>query len=90
MYNTITIHDNTVEYIRLDNDINGNPRYYIGLTSIMQFMPDLPTVNDYIRTIQKKKRYCSVYRGKRYGHGYVFQSYNLQHDLTKEIENINS
>ena len=85
---TIKILWQDVEYCRLPNDINGNPRYYIGLTTIMQYIPDLPKTDDYIRYINKRKSYLSVYRGRQYGYGYVLQSYSVEHDLTKEIQNI--
>ena len=56
--------------IRLDNDINGNPRYYFP-----KFV--WPDMSD-------KTRYrvgLSKYRGKKYGAGYVMQSYNLPNDI---------
>lgn len=53
---------------RINNDVNGNPRY------IVHFL-DLGL-----------KKYCNIkglkkYRGKAFGGGYVFQSYNIEDDL---------
>lgn len=57
--------------IRIDNDVNGNPRYYIPI-----FL--LPRMDD------KRRRNGGLakYRGKRFGAGYVFQSYSIEHDLS--------
>jgi hypothetical protein len=57
--------------IRLDNDVNGNPRYYIPI-----FL--LPRMDD------KRRRNGGLakYRGKRFGAGYVFTSYSVEHDLS--------
>lgn len=58
----------TVEHFtRLDNDTNGNPRYYV-------------PVYLFPKEMKISKRYeagLAVYRGKKYGTGYVVQSYNL-------------
>lgn len=63
--------------IRLNNDINGNPRYYIGRVELACLFG-----------IETKKLDCwagdlglRLYRGSRYGAGYVFQSYNLENEL---------
>lgn len=60
--------------IRLDNDVNGNPRYYIP-----QFL-FWDVLGKGVKPIGSK-----VYRGKRYGPGYVFQSYNLQSDIAESL-----
>lgn len=56
--------------IRIDNDVNGNPRYYFP-----KFVwPDM----------SQKARLSAglnMYRGKRYGAGYVMQSYSLRTDI---------
>ena len=54
---------------RIDNDYNGNPRYYI---SACAFMDN----GEFYRP-----KYARKYRGKRYGAGWVFQSYDLQGDI---------
>ena len=56
--------------IRIDNDVYGNPRYYLPI-----FL--LPALSD------KRRRNSGLakYRGKRFGAGYVFQSYSVEHDL---------
>lgn len=54
-------------FTRIDNDTNGNPRYYVPV----YLFPDTMTEK------QRKDAGLAVYRGKRYGGGYVVQSYNL-------------
>lgn len=63
--------------IRLDNDINGNPRYYLPI-----YM--LPRMADKARL----KAGLNRYRGKRFGAGYVIQSYSLEYDLSFVLQTI--
>ena len=56
--------------IRLDNDINGNPRYYFP-----RYV--WPKMDDKTR----RSAGLSMYRGKRYGAGYVMMAYNLLNDI---------
>jgi len=60
--------------IRLNNDINGNPRYYI---SCVSFMDDN---HDFYRP-----PYAKMYRGKKYGAGWVFQSYSLEKNIRDSL-----
>lgn len=55
--------------IRLDSDINGNPRYY------------LPAY-----LFDKRPQNVTKYRGKKYGPGYVYQSYTLQYDIEESLK----
>lgn len=55
------------DFTRIDNDINGNPRYYLPA-----FMADEESA---------RKLGAVKYRGKQYGAGWVFQSYALQGDV---------
>ena len=52
---------------RIDNDINGNPRYYLGVFLTSE--------------IAARKIGAVKYRGKKYGPGWVFQSYSVARDL---------
>lgn len=80
--NTIKIATHDIEYIRLDNSYYGNPRYYIPLTSVMQLIPEQPSIDDAIRYINKNRiSSLHVYRGKKYGYGYTIESYSLEHTL---------
>lgn len=53
-------------YKRIDSDINGNPRYYLPI-----YLAEPANA----RELGGKR-----YRGKQYGAGWVFSSYNLQAD----------
>lgn len=66
MQEIINILDREIRYIKLPHDINGNPRYYIQLTSIMQYIPELQSIGDYIQHIDKRRSSLSIYRGKKY------------------------
>lgn len=69
---------NNINFIRINNDINGNPRYvfhYLELT------------NDYDAAVKIANKIGGrKYRAKWYGGGIVIQSYNLQEtaNLIKE------
>ena len=60
--------------IRLDNDVNGNPRYYV---PVYMFSRDDGTFY--------RPKYCRKYTGKRYGAGWVFQSYALENDIRESM-----
>ena len=52
------------DFQRINNDVNGNPRYHLPV---------------YLATESAVRKLGGVkYRGKRYGAGWVFQSYHLQ------------
>ena len=56
-------------FIRIDSDINGNPRYYLPIFLAPESIA--------------RKLGAVKYRGKKYGAGWVFQTYNLQDDCDK-------
>ena len=60
--------------IRLPNDVNGNPRYYL-------------PVYVFVRNGRfYRPKYARKYRGKQFGPGWVFSSYSLEEDLLVSIE----
>jgi hypothetical protein len=55
------------DFKRILNDINGNPRYYLPI---------------YLAEESIARKLGAVkYRGRKYGAGWVFQTYNLQSDI---------
>lgn len=65
-------------FISLLNDYYGNPRYYIGrieLANILKCNTD--QLDEWAYALPIKK-----YTGKKYGYGYVLNSYNIEEDLT--------
>jgi len=63
------------EAVRMNNDGNGNPRYYLSA----YFFQDAE--GNFIRPA-----YANKYRGKKYAEGWVFQSYALKNDLRQSID----
>lgn len=71
---TINVNGKDVPYVRIDNDVNGNPRYVIHY---------LYFANTYSEAIYKAKKIGGKkYRAKWYGGGIVISSYSLESDLT--------
>lgn len=73
------IAEQVARFTRLDNDVNGNPRYYLPAYAIAKH------AHDYIVDVLG----LSKYRGKTYGAGYVLQSYNIQADAL-ELQRLES
>lgn len=59
-------------FTRLDNDINGNPRYYVPIYLFPEGLGDK----------LRRSMGLTKYRGKKYGAGYTVQSYNLAHTIS--------
>jgi hypothetical protein len=65
-----------IEFLRIDNDTNGNPRYVCHFLNI---------ASNYDEALKlAKKLGGKKYNNKRYGGGIVFQSYNIEM-TTKQI-----
>jgi hypothetical protein len=60
---------------KLDLDINGNPRYYIPVYMFSDAEGRM-----------YRPKFCTKYRGKQYGAGWVFQSYALENDVREAIK----
>ena len=61
--------------VKMKCDINGNPRYYVPCY--------------HFRTAPGKyfrPAFANMYRGKKFGAGWVFQSYSLENDIRRSIE----
>lgn len=70
-------YDQERKFIRLENDFNGNPRYYVGSIELAVLVG---ATTDEVAAVAKKVGF-KKYRGKRYGGGYVITSYNLGSDV---------
>lgn len=65
-----------MEFTRITNDVNGNPRYVVHFLNID---------SDYETAVKKANKIGGrKYHTKAYGGGIVFQSYNIQ-DTEKRI-----
>lgn len=69
----------TINFTRIDNDINGNPRYVCHFLNIAD---NYETAVKMANKIGGRK-----YHTKKYGGGIVFQSYNTD-DLKKHIQEL--
>ena len=78
MFNTIKINGKEVEYKRITNCINGNPRYAV---HFLQIDDDYLTALNSSRLIGGKK-----YRGKDLQGFIIISSYNLASDLSQIIK----
>ena len=76
--NTITT-TNEIDFVRINNDTNGNPRYVCHFLNIDDNYQDAVKKAN---TIGGRK-----YHTKSYGGGIVFQSYNIE-DTAKRIKEL--
>nr|DAV86483.1 MAG TPA: hypothetical protein [Caudoviricetes sp.] len=65
-------------FVRLKNDVNGNPRYYVGAYDLAALVG---VRADQLPRFAGKTGF-NKYRGKRYGGGYVVSSYNLDQSVS--------
>lgn len=76
MYSSKIIND--VEVFRVDNDVNGNPRYVVHFLYLSDSYSDA--------LFKAHKVGGKKYRAKWFGGGIVFSSYNLNEDLKIMME----
>lgn len=83
---------NTINWTRINNDVNGNPRYVCHFLSLNTVDEKENTPNDwnrisnlYAMAVKRANRIGGKkYNNKKYGGGIVFQSYSLP-DTEKHI-----
>jgi len=75
--NRLNARDIAESAIKVDNDINGNPRYYIACYLFTDS-----------RGRMVRPRGAVKYRGKRYGAGWIFSSYALESDIQHALDGI--
>lgn len=88
---TVKINGNEYEALRINKDVNGNPRYVVHFTAFItredemaQKVYDISAL--YIVALTRAKKIGGKkYHTKSYGGGIVFQSYNLQADMDKIV-----
>lgn len=81
-----------IDWTRINNDVNGNPRYVCHFTSIPVTDEEINRQSGVFKTIKRYKAATKKankiggkrYHTKTYGGGIVFQSYNL-YDTEKSI-----
>jgi hypothetical protein len=68
-----------IPYHKVENDVNGNPRYVVHFLSLGVKPADYGKIKG-----------LKIYRAKWFGGGYVIQSYNLEDDLRYLIQLVKS
>lgn len=76
----IETENGTITAFKVDNDINGNPRWVVHYLGFFK---------DYENN-QRLKHGLHKYRGKWFGGGYVVSSYNIDEKIKNIIKDINS
>lgn len=78
---------NNINFVRVNNDINGNPRYVCHFLNFITDNDNGSIEDKYNLAIKRAKRIGGKkYHTKRYGGGIVIQSYNLLYDSECIIE----
>ena len=68
--------------IRLDNNVNGNPRYYFGMFELARLLGvDVDTLEKHRQGLGFTR-----YTGSKYGYGYIISSCSLEKSLEKSLE----
>ena len=89
-----------IEFTRVSNDVNGNPRYVCGFLNLLNAedhknleskFPYLSIEAKYIFAIKRAKRIGGKkFHNKQYGGGIVFQSYNIADTERRILELVNN
>lgn len=77
--------DRTMETLRINNDINGNPRMVIHFFAFLK--DDEKSLNNYALAKKRANEWlgAKVYRGKRFGGGFVCQAFESDSQIEKII-----
>jgi hypothetical protein len=77
---TIEVNGNEIEIYRVNNCVNGNPRYVIHWLTL--------GLDDYASSQLTRSLGLSLYRAKWFGGGLVFSSYSIERDVAEMIQRI--
>ena len=71
--------NNSIDFTRVKNDVNGNPRYVCHFLNILSEKEKENNVNNAYEIAIKKANKIGgrKFHNKQYGGGLVFQSYNI-------------
>lgn len=73
----INVDGEQVKVYRIDNDVNGNPRYVIHFLDL--------GLKEYAANDLTRKAGLKIYRAKWFGGGFVTQSYNIEYDIQNAV-----
>ena len=77
---TVFINGEKIDVYGAKNDMYGNPRYIVHYLAL--------GLDDYESTKQTRSAGLKKYRGKDFGGGFVFQSYNVQASMEKIMQKL--
>ncbi len=85
----MTITKNKIDFTRVNNDVNGNPRYVIHFLSLISKYDLFTSIDQrYNLALRRAKNLGGrKYHNKSYGGGIVFQSFN-NHELEQQINEL--
>lgn len=79
-----------IDFKRVNNDINGNPRYVCHYSSLLKDSTKYGVIEGYTAAVAVAKKIGGkMYRGKDFGGGIVFQSYNIGSTEASILELVN-
>lgn len=80
---------NSIDFTRINNDINGNPRYVCHFLNFINDKDVFTSIDErYSLALKRAKKLGGrKFHNKQYGGGIVFQSYNID-GLQKEINDL--
>jgi len=80
--------ENSIEFTRVNNDVNGNPRYVCHFLNFIHSDESLNLSAKYEIALKRSRQLGGrKFHNKQYGGGIVFQSYNI-HELKKQIKEV--
>lgn len=69
-----------IDWTRINNDVNGNPRYVCHYTELVTDSDRVNGCDRYEAALKRAKKIGGKkFHNKQYGGGIVFQSYNLEY-----------
>lgn len=79
----------TIEFTRINNDVNGNPRYVCHFLNLLKDDEQFTTIGQKYEIAVKRANKIGgrKFHNKQYGGGIVFQSYNIS-ELEKRIHEL--
>jgi len=89
---TVKDHNNNnvdIEVYRIDNCVNGNPRFVVHFLPFFEGLPDNQDIGSKYQAVVRlfnKSMHGRKYTAKWFGGGIVFSSYNIKDDLTRVFE----
>ena len=76
--NYVKVNNDTISVYKVDNCSSGNPRYVVHFLAL--------GLKEYKSTKKTRQAGLSIYKGKWFGGGFVFTSFNVESDLIRILD----